>query len=90
MVELRGIEPLTPLLAKQVLSQLSYSPIISHRFIAWCIRLGSNQRPLPCQGSALPLSYERISAIISANPAFHEAASRNLTEQQKCLRCVSR
>ncbi len=27
MVELSGIEPLTPLLAKQVLSQLSYSPI---------------------------------------------------------------
>ena len=47
-----------PLLAKQVLSQLSYSPIINHLF-AWCVRLVSNQRPLPCQGSALPLSYER-------------------------------
>ena len=26
MVEIKGFEPLTPLLAKQVLSQLSYTP----------------------------------------------------------------
>ncbi|MEN9722654.1 MAG: hypothetical protein RJB38_640 [Pseudomonadota bacterium] len=26
--------------------------------IKWLARLGLNQRPLPCQGSALPLSYE--------------------------------
>ena len=28
MVEIKGFEPLTPLLAKQVLSQLSYTPAL--------------------------------------------------------------
>jgi hypothetical protein len=31
--------------------------LIASPFFNWWARLGSNQRPLPCEGSALPLSY---------------------------------
>ena len=41
-----------PLLAKQMLYQLSYAPI-------WSGRRESNPRPQPWQGCALPLSYAR-------------------------------
>ena len=41
-----------PLLAKQVLSQLSYTPRASRRE-AWWVWLGSNQRPPPYQDGAL-------------------------------------
>ena len=37
-----------PLLAKQVLSQLSYTPVLS-----WWVWLDSNQRPPPYQDGAL-------------------------------------
>lgn len=40
-----------------------------NRLHAWCVRLVSNQRPPPCQGGALPLSYGRDQAIITINPA---------------------
>ena len=40
-----------PLLAKQVLSQLSYTPVV--RAHAWWVWLGSNQRPPPYQDGAL-------------------------------------
>ena len=39
-----------PLLAKQVLSQLSYSPMIDKGWWAW---VDSNYRPHPYQGCAL-------------------------------------
>ena len=38
-----------PLLAKQVLSQLSYTPVCNH----WWVWLDSNQRPPPYQDGAL-------------------------------------
>ena len=44
-----------PLLAKEVLSQLSYipaGPMLADRWEWWAF-LDSNQRPLPYQGSAL-------------------------------------
>jgi hypothetical protein len=40
-----------PLLAKEMLCQLSYVPIAPRR--EWWAFLDSNQRPLPYQGSAL-------------------------------------
>ena len=40
-----------PLLAKEMLCQLSYVP--DARWVAWWAFLDSNQRPLPYQGSAL-------------------------------------
>jgi hypothetical protein len=40
-----------PLLAKEMLCQLSYVPIATRRW--WWAFLDSNQRPLPYQGSAL-------------------------------------
>ena len=45
-----------PLLAKQVLSQLSYTPEISHAALSgggWWVWLDSNQRPPPYQDGAL-------------------------------------
>ena len=35
----------------------------AHSCDEWLARLGLNQRPLPCQGSALPLSYEPIEKV---------------------------
>ncbi len=61
-----------PLLAKQVLYQLSYVPtcglylliytqsFISKQVLKWSGRRDSNPRPQPWQGCALPLSYSRI------------------------------
>jgi hypothetical protein len=37
------------------------------RRIKWWAMLGLNQRPLPCEGSALPLSYAPIKAANKAN-----------------------
>jgi hypothetical protein len=42
-----------PLLAKQVLSQLSYSPIFRRRQDKWWAWIDSNYRPHPYQGCAL-------------------------------------
>ena len=41
------------------LARLSYAPMDE-----WCPGLVSNQRPLPCQGSALPLSYPGKNRIV--------------------------
>jgi hypothetical protein len=41
-----------PLLAKEMLCQLSYVPVDPAREVWWAF-LDSNQRPLPYQGSAL-------------------------------------
>ena len=58
MVELIGIEPMTPLLAKQVLSQLSYSPVTLFGLNRtndkkWWARVDSNYRPHAYQACAL-------------------------------------
>jgi hypothetical protein len=42
-----------PLLAKEMLFQLSYVPELVGRCKEWWAFLDSNQRPLPYQGSAL-------------------------------------
>ena len=42
-----------PLLAKQVLSQLSYTPKWPHSGCGWWVWLDSNQRPPPYQDGAL-------------------------------------
>ena len=42
-----------PLLAKEMLFQLSYVPVLSVGGGRWWAFLDSNQRPLPYQGSAL-------------------------------------
>ena len=42
-----------PLLAKQVLSQLSYSPMFSEGTDEWWAWVDSNYRPHPYQGCAL-------------------------------------
>ena len=42
-----------PLLAKQVLSQLSYTPQARHHGGGWWVWLDSNQRPPPYQDGAL-------------------------------------
>ena len=42
-----------PLLAKQVLSQLSYSPTSGNMRLRWWAWVDSNYRPHPYQGCAL-------------------------------------
>jgi hypothetical protein len=42
-----------PLLAKEMLFQLSYVPVLVGDAVRWWAFLDSNQRPLPYQGSAL-------------------------------------
>src|SRR4051812_26975657 len=39
----------------------------------WCCRTGLNCRPLPYQGSALPLSYGSLRALGKTAAAIHEA-----------------
>ena len=49
----------------------------------WLARLGLNQRPLPCQGSALPLSYEPTSHAERSDPSYYFRPSRQSTLNPK-------
>ena len=39
LVEMTGLEPVNPLLAKQVLSQLSYTPMVSCKFFSKTLKI---------------------------------------------------
>jgi hypothetical protein len=51
----------------------------------WWVRLGSNQRPLPCEGSALPLSYAPASEECPKGLLYLWVASERLNDRRKSM-----
>lgn len=49
MAEWTGLEPATPGVTGRYSNQLNY-----HSVLAWWVLQGSNLRPSPCKGDALP------------------------------------
>src|ERR1700737_4666084 len=58
-------------------------PLCRRHWKVWCCRWVSNLRPLPYQGSALPLSY----GSIPARRLVHDAAARQYTRFRRLSRC---
>ena len=54
--------------------RLAHIKSLSHHIKMWCCRRDSNSRPLPYQGSALPLSYG--STVPSSAPGYRHRAGR--------------
>ena len=57
LAEWTGLEPATPGVTGRYSNQLNYHSAVAgvyRRKLMWWVVLGSNQRPLPCEGSALP------------------------------------
>ena len=53
MAEWTGFEPATPGVTGRYSNQLNYHSLFRMYFVWWVLR-GSNPRPSPCKGDALP------------------------------------